>query len=213
MTATYRVDDLKSVFNKDSGLAKSNRYRVIFDGVIDTPPPKETSNPFTTNNTVLNNVTNTFLSFIGIDQSRQVEGREMDILCDSVTWPGRQILTSDRQVSMRITKHAYAFAIEELSITFILTNSWRTWNFLQDWQASSISNIQNNIGYSVNFKDDYTKQITIEHLAEDNTTKKKVRIINAFPTTLNSLELGNGNESSILRCTATFSYDNWEIIN
>jgi hypothetical protein len=55
----------------------------------------------------------------------------------------------------------------------------------------------------------------IRHLdssKELNQTVKSIRLINAFPTALNSMELGNANENEVMRCSATLAYDNWEIL-
>jgi len=164
------IDTLKS--NISSGLARSNRYRVLFH----------------TNNEIL------------------------DVLCDSVGWPGRQIFTNERLVDMKVQKVAYAFDQEDLPISFLLTNDWTTWNFIYEWHQRIIGNIEGTRNYTVNFKNTYTEDIEIQHLDNANEIKKKIKLKNAFPTTLNALELGNGNENEVIRVTTEFSYDNWEIM-
>jgi len=69
------IDTLKS--NISSGLARSNRYRVLFH----------------TNNEIL------------------------DVLCDSVGWPGRQIFTSERLTDTKTRKVAYGFGQEDLPVS------------------------------------------------------------------------------------------------
>jgi len=142
-----------------------------------------------------------------------VGAEKIELLCDSVTWPGRQIFTNERLVDMKAHKVAYAFGQEDVSMSFLLTNDWDTWNFIYSWHNRVIGNIESNREYVVNFKNTYTEDIEIYHLDHIDTTRKKVRLKNAFPTTLNALELGNGNENEVIRVSADFSYDNWEIIS
>ena len=137
---------------------------------------------------------------------------KLNILCDSISLPGRQILTQDYFTTMKGLKKPYAFENEEVTISFILGNDWYAWNYLKDWQSSIINKINNNDGaYTVNFKSQYTRQVSITHLddAEQNNERKTIKLLNAFPTSLNSIELSNASENAALRCTAVFSYDNW----
>jgi len=165
------IDTLKSTIS--SGLARSNRYRVLF----------------------------------------HTESELLSVLCDSVTWPGRQIFTNERFVDMKAQKVAYAFGQEDATISFLLTNDWTTWNFIYDWHERVIGNIENTRNFTVNFKNTYTDDIEIEHLDQQNNIKRAVILKNAYPTTLNAIELGNGNENEVIRVTTEFSYDNWEIVS
>lgn len=138
---------------------------------------------------------------------------EMRILCDSVTWPGRQIFTNERLVDMKAQKVAYAFGQEDIAMTFLLTNDWSAWNFIYDWHNRIIGGIEDTREYFVSFKNTYTEDIEIHHLDNSGEIKKKVKLKNAYPTTLNAIELGNGNENEVIRVSTEFSYDNWEIIS
>jgi hypothetical protein len=141
------------------------------------------------------------------------EADRFSVLCDSVTWPGRQIFTNERLVDMKTQKVAYAFGQEDVAMSFLLTNDWETWDFIYDWHNRVIGNIEGTREYTVNFKNTYTEDIEIEHLDNAGSIKKKVKLKNAFPTTLSALELGNGNENEVIRVSTEFSYDNWEIIS
>lgn len=142
-----------------------------------------------------------------------VKGDMLNIMCDSVTWPGRQIATTDYSTGMKATKKPYGFMIDDVAISFILLNDWGAWDFLKTWQSSVINNIDSDDGaYSVNFKADYSKQVLIEHLDVNDKVLKGVKLYAAYPTTLNAIELGNANENTIIRCTASLAYDNWSTI-
>jgi len=113
---------------------------------------------------------------------------------------------------MKMQKVAYAFDQEDLPISFLLTNDWSTWDFIYEWHERIINNLGDTRNFTVNFKNTYTEDIEIHHLDNANNIKKKLRLKNAFPTTLSALELGNANENEVIRVTTEFSYDNWEIV-
>jgi len=136
----------------------------------------------------------------------------LNIMCDSVTWPGRQISTNEVFTDMKASRRAYAFIADDVTISFIVPNDWASWNYIHDWHKKVIGNIEGNNDFTVNFKEDYQRDVMIEHLDESDTARRKIRLKGAFPTTLGSMEMGNGNENTVLRLTVTFSYENWETV-
>jgi len=141
------------------------------------------------------------------------ETEALSVMCDSVGFPGRQILTTERFTDMKARKIAYGFAAEDLEISFILMNDWSAWRYLNDWHSRVIGNINELGGYTVNFKSDYSRDIEVEHLTADSEASaqsvKRVILENAYPSTLNTIELSNSSENEIIRVSASFSYDNW----
>jgi len=138
--------------------------------------------------------------------------QSLDIMCDAVTWPGRQISTNEVYTDMKASKRAYAFINDDVTVSFILSNDWYAWDYLNDWHKSVIGNINGNSDFTVNFKADYQRQIVIRHIDEGDNIRKEVVLKGAFPTTLSSMELANQNENTVLRVTANFSYENWESV-
>jgi len=166
------VGQLLAQFNRSSGTARSNRYRVVFNSS---------------------------------------QGSVLNILCDSVTLPGRQIATSEYMTTMKSYKKPYAFLNEDVTVSFLLTNDWLTWDYIKQWQSSIINNIDAETGaYTVNLKESYAKDVYIQHLDVSDQVTKTITLFNAFPTTLNSIELSNSTENDIIRCTCSLAYDNWE---
>lgn len=167
------IDTLKA--NISTGLARSNRYRVIFESTAYDP-------------------------------------RNLNIMCDSVSIPGRQIFTEDKIASLKQKKIAYQFGSEDISMSFLLTNEWTTWNFIYDWQKTIITGIENVSGpFNVGFREEYSRDILIEHLNSRDETTKRFRLMNAYPTQLDSIELSNASENEVIRVNATFAYDNWKL--
>jgi len=167
------IDTLKSTFS--SGFARSNRYRVIFEGA-------------------------------------EYDPRDLNIMCDAVTIPGRQIFSEDKTTSLKQKKIGYQFGQEDVSISFLLTNEWTAWNFIYDWQKQIIVGIENIEGpFNVGFREEYSRDTVIEHLNSKNETIKRFRLMNSYPTQLDAIELSNASENEVIRINATFTYDNWKL--
>lgn len=136
----------------------------------------------------------------------------LDIMCDNITWPGRQISTNEVYTDMKASKRPYAFIHDDVTISFMVSNDWLSWDYLNAWQKSVILNIEGDNDFSVNFKSDYQRQISIRHLDESDHVRREIKLKGAFPITLSSIDLGNQNENTIMRVTATFAYENWETV-
>ena len=136
----------------------------------------------------------------------------LSVMCDTIQWPGRSILTQERFVDFRANKIPYGFAKEDLSISFILDNDWTPWNYIYEWHETIVTNIEDIAGYRVNLKEQYARSdIRLQHLGVSDEVKKEVVFKNIYPISLEALDLGNGNENEVIRVSASFTYDNFEI--
>jgi len=144
-------------------------------------------------------------------ESTEYDPRALDVMCDSVTLPGRQIFSEDVTTSLKQKQIAYQFGNEDVSISFLLTNDWTAWDFIYDWQKTIVIGIDNLTEFNVGFKEEYVRDILIEHLNSQNEVMKRFRLMNAYPTQLDSIELSNGSENEVIRVNATFAYDNWKL--
>jgi len=136
------------------------------------------------------------------------DSRDLNIMCDSVTLPGKQIFTTEENITLKTEYTAYGYGTEDVEISFILSNDWTPWNYLYEWYQKIVTVNAPQI-QRVAYKSSYTYQIDIEHLDSENRRMKEVTLLNAFPTSLNSIDLGNANENEVIRVSASFTYDNW----
>ena len=134
----------------------------------------------------------------------------LSIMCDKASLPGRQLSTEERFTNMKAQKMPYAFAHEDLSISFLIDNDWTAWDYLNTWQSRIIYNISGLNSYTVNYQNEYARDIEVHHLDTQNYPTKRILFKSAFPTTLNAVELGNSNGNEVIRVDAEFSYHNWE---
>lgn len=186
------VDELKAVINKRNGLARPNQFMVEL--------PSQ-------------------------------DARTVNVLCTRVNLPGKQILTHERRIGMEFEKTAYGYAVDDVSMSFLLTNDYGIKKFFDNWKSIIINEETMEVGY----KSDYQRTVKIHQLKRPipnvsagvdlgifgqagftvrygADTVYSVELKNAFPTTLQALELTNELDG-FLEFTVQLSYTNWREIN
>lgn len=169
-----------------------------------------------------------------------VSSREMNILCRSAALPGKQILTHDRRIGMEFEKIAYGYAVDDVSMTFLVMNDYGVRNYFDTWRKL----ILDEDGQTVNYKSEYQRRVVIHQLANSipslfasasinvgpisagisagigiplggrldiTTSVYTVELINAFPTTVGEITFNN-EQDSFVEMTVQFSYTNWKTV-
>ena len=156
---------------------------------------------------------NRYRVVIPVGSTGQLASQKLDFLCDSVTIPGRQIKTTERQQPMFEMKMGYGMVQDNVSMTFYIDNDWTVWNFIQEWHKKIVGGMENNGAYKTHMRyyDDYAKNYNIDIYQLDVTsgkTLKHVKLIEAFPFQLSSITLGNDN-GELIKCSVEFYCLNW----
>ena len=131
------IDDLKATISKKGGVAMQNRFQIFF-----TPP---------TANSVKSLLNKDIGSLVGDIAKNAVSGgkpgnllpdpRDISILCESVSLPGRQITTIDYTAERQAIKVPYSVINEDISMTFILTNDYYMKKMFDAW-ATGIFDVE-----------------------------------------------------------------------
>jgi hypothetical protein len=188
------IERLKSLISKKGGLAKGNRFNVIFT------PPKQTLLNFNLESIVSSAISGNFSAKNLIN-----DPRDISMLCDSVSIPGKQISTIDYQAQKQSIKIPYGTLHDDVSLTFLLTNDYYMKSVFDQW----INNIVNTDTYGVSYKKDITTDVIIQQLDEQNTPIYGVKLEGAFPTTMNEIVLSNESTDTIQKLNVSFSYDRY----
>lgn len=208
MTMPADVDTLKSTISRRGGPARANRFAVYvthpgnsgLGGLINTDFASLAGNAA---RSLISGGSFSLKSFVN-------DPRDMFLLCDSVNIPGRQIVTQEHYTSVRGIKKPNSFIDEDVTMTFNLTNDYYAWSYWQSWMDLIVQKQDDNF-YSFGFRSDYTTDITIQQMGGvDFVPVKSIKLRNAFPVSLNSVQLGNSQENNIAQATVTIAYDYWE---
>ena len=188
------LDDLKSTIAKKGGMAPANRFNVFF-----TPPTASLIN--INPQALLSSAASGNLSV----KNFIADPRDISILCESVSLPGRNLNTLDYQSNKQPIKMPYGFADDDVQMTFLLTNDYFMKDLFERWQGSVISTGS----YTANYKSEYVTDVTIMQTNQKDIPVYGVRLINAFPTTIAAIELNSTSESTFQRVSVTLSYDRY----
>jgi hypothetical protein len=195
------IDNLKATISKKGGVAMQNRFQIFFQ------PP--------TANSMKSLLNSDPKVLVGSLAKNAVTGgsplniipdpRDISILCESVNLPGRQITTIDYQAEKQSIKIPYSAINEDVTMSFILTNDYYMKKLFDDWQSAVFDMNRYRAGY----KKDFTTDIVIQQLNQQNIPVYGVRLEGAFPVTVSSINLDNNSENTIQKLNVTLSYENY----
>jgi hypothetical protein len=137
--------------------------------------------------------------------------RDLYLLCESCSLPGRQINTDEFRTGVKAVKMPYGVMTDEISFTFLLTNDYYIWKYFKNWMDLIVPPDENINKMKLNYKQVYQTDVIIQQMSSaDFVPVQSVKLVNAFPITINAVELSNATENDAMRCTITMTYDNWE---
>lgn len=219
----FSIEDLKSTIGSNGGIATTNLYLVqlptdirpaVSGSLLDIAKDKF--------NEIVGSATtaiNGVLGQFGLSMSMGQKD-EMAVLCKGVNVPGRQLLSHDRIIGMNKSKVAYGYADEDVTMTFWVTNDMKAKEYFDTWQSMCVNVNNGTVGY---YKD-YVRDVKIVTLKKgvtplasgngfsifgQNDTTKTIRLVEAWPTTINSISL-NDEPDGLMEVTVTLSYKRWE---
>ncbi len=199
------INDLKSVFSKRQGPAHVNRFMIFM-----TPPSGSLLN-LDVNSAItagisalkgggLGSIKNSVAGFVN-------DPRDISLLCESCTLPGRTITTLDYQTTKQSVKIPYSFINEDVTFTFLLTGDYYMRKMFDQWMGKVFD--QKN--YKLAYKNTYVSDVRIAQLNKNNIPVYTVKLENAYPTAINAIALDNTSENSIQRVTVNMTYENFEV--
>lgn len=204
------IDQIKSLASSKLGFARSNQF------LVELPTTFAGAGGF------LGQLTTLLTSGIGLGTG----GGDLNLLCSSATLPGKQILTHDRAIGMERQKVAYGYAVDDVTLTFYALNDYGTRKYFDSWRNM----VLDESGHIAGYKKDYAKDIKIHQLRKPiknlgtelgpikvnvglgGGSVYSVRLIDAFPTTIQAIELNNDMDG-LVQISVQISYTNWETIS
>lgn len=206
------VDTLKSTINRRGGLAIANKFAIYMN------------NPAGQN--ILTGGAGGIGATIGSLATKGLQSlatgssfsptaflndpRDMYLLAESCTLPGRSFMTSDRRTGIKTTKVAYGIDTSAVKFTFLLTNDYYIWKYFKSWMDFIVPPSDDINELKLNYKNKYSTDIQIQQMASgDFIPSYSISLKNAYPIAMDAVELSN-TSSDYVRCTVSMAYDNWE---
>lgn len=179
------IQDLQSIITQRAGLAVTNRYQVIFN----LPPAVN----------------------IILPEASTESARQLNLMCDATSLPGRQISTIDYVSNKQVVKVPYGFINEDVTFTFLLTNDFYAKKVFDAW-AKSIMDFKT---YRANYLFDHVSDIQVNQMAKGESGESNIYGVvlkNAYPVTIGNVNLENTAENNIQKFSVVMTYENFEEI-
>jgi hypothetical protein len=204
MSLPVSIDTMKSTINRRGGLARGNRFGVYI------------SHPSRGMNSLLNFNPATLLSNLisgdGVNIGDFIQDpRDMFLLCQSCTMPGKRISTTEATHNHNLSKKPYSAATDEVTMTFLLTNDYYIKKYFDMWQEMIIDTSGHH--YKAFYKNEYCSDVTIQQLSNSNDIIPgyTIKLENAYPIQVGAVELSNTNEG-LMEVSITWEYDNFRSV-
>lgn len=111
------------------------------------------------------------------------DAREMNLLCKAASLPGRQITSTEKQIGMQMTKIAYGYAVDDVTLTFHVMNDYKVRNYFETWQNLAVNQETLEVGYY----NDYTHPVIIQQIKKGVSfpiKKKKIYDAGKIPSSI-----------------------------
>lgn len=186
------ADTFKDTLSKHQGIARTNRFAIFMS------PPEAAFLNLDIQSQALN-----LLSGNSFRPSSLInDPRDMAILCESASLPGRQVTTTEFQAVRQTLKIPSGLILDDVSFTFHLTNDYYIKKMFDNW-INAVLDIKN---YRTPYLKDYARDVVIQQLNQQNLPVYGIKLKDAFPITLNTIELSNADLDNTTRFTVTFTY-------
>lgn len=191
------IDDFKSMLSARGGLAKANRFLVIMQ------PPVQSLFHFDIQELIVKSIS-AGASSVNL-RDFMTDPRDLTMLCESCSLPGRQVQTLDYQSYRQTYKVPTGYFNEDVTFSFHVTNDYYIKKLFDKWMDHIISHKTYHLGWDSDFKCD----VIIHQLDDNNIPVYGVKLKDAFPISVNSISLDNNNDDTI-KVQVAFTYKDFK---
>jgi hypothetical protein len=145
----------------------------------------------------------------------EIEG--LALRCESVSMPGRNVNTSpNRERYGPATEIADGLTFEDVTCTFLADEKFAVKDIFSEWQYKMFGsgdpiNSSNNPTptFNMGFYDDYVGAVDIFTLNQNGEKKHGIRLVEAFPKTINANEFSMATANELQKVSVSFEYRYW----
>ena len=133
-------------------------------------------------------------------------GRNLRLRCENAELPSKTFATTERKIYGPTEKHPYLTTFNDSTFTFMVSDDMSEKKFFDAW----MNLINPKATFDLNYKNDYITAITVNQYNVKNELSYSLSLIDAFPISVNQLDLDWSNENTHHKLAVTFAYYTWE---
>lgn len=129
--------------------------------------------------------------------------------CEAASIPGKEMSTFSYAFNSNRNEVKYpnGFTLPDVTCTFAQTNDYAIRTFFDKWFKLIVSD-----EYTVRYASDYERSVIISQLDQQDKPVYTVELLNAYPVSMNSIELSNFNTDDVSRFDVTLTYIDYHIV-
>jgi hypothetical protein len=129
----------------------------------------------------------------------------LGMYCEQVNLPGLNIQTNPCLTYGETREMPYQRLFESITLSFYVDSNMRVKQYFDDWMIR----VQNPMDRTINYYNDYVKDVTIVVEDLDNKPKYTIVLRECYPKTMNSIQLDYASKD-VMKLSVTFVYRYWE---
>ena len=148
----------------------------------------------------------------GIQNLNQTIGRQVNIHCETVNMPGRDLQQQEVQYGTDVKRQMVQAHTYEgnISATFYADKYMRERQFMEAWQNICVDPVTHTAGYY----DDYVGKMHIYQLGADSEKDRDmptyaIEAMDVYPATIGQVEYGYAKGNEVQKITVEFAYKQW----
>jgi len=130
---------------------------------------------------------------------------DISLLCESISFPSKTIQSFDFSSYRNPIKIPTGFANEDVTAVFHLTNDYYIKDLFDKW----LNGIVNTEDYFIAYDNEFKTTVRIFQLDEKDKVVYSVELLEAYPISMNAVELDNTATSATQKLTVNFTYNYW----
>jgi hypothetical protein len=135
-----------------------------------------------------------------------VDSRNLTYRCENTQLPGRTIATLDQKTYGPIEKFPYLATYNDIDLSFYVDDDMKQKYLFDAWLGYINTSSTNNYLY----KDEYATTLTINQYNVSNQKTYSVDLFDAFPISINQMDLDWSNTDAVHKISVTFAYTYWK---
>ena len=141
-------------------------------------------------------------------QFREVTNWNLCLYCEMASLPPINISTKSFKIFGPSYQRPYGaeYGGEGISFTFHVDRDMKVKTFFDDWASLVVDPVSGTVGW----QEDYVVELYIRQLDEQENVTYEVKLLEAFPRSVNLLELNNSAQNQTHRLSVLFGYRTWE---
>ena len=184
------LNEFLATFNSSDGYSRPNRYEVVMK------PPS---------GTLGSNQVSLFSQIMG--EKHTNDSKSVSLRCEAIAFPGRNMdTTPDSNLYGPERELVTGYSFPDITATFQCSSDMREKLYFETWQGLTF----NQQDFSLGYYDDYTGELDIVALDEQDNRRYGVRLRECFPKAIVEQPLSYANGASYQTVSITFAYRFWE---